>query len=637
MDHVGGVSVAATTADNAGFHRIRSVAIVGGFLDGQKFDLADGLNCIIGARGTGKTTVLEFVRYAMDAMPADSAPRARIESLVEKNLAGGRVQLDIQTKDGLSYVVSRSTGEAPVVFADNGSPTEINLKAGGLFSVDIFSQNEVESIADQASSQLGLIDNFEAETITAIGHRIRTLQADLTGNASKIVPLQQKADAIGEELKELPTLSDKLRAFKAEGGQDADSINQAHALKALRDRERRAAEAANSLLGETHQAIEAIAGRGDQRLRTLFTDEMLKGPNGPLVSEIRAGALECAEQVGRLLSKALECIHAAGETLAGQATKLDLAHKQQDVTFRELIEKHKEAQGQASERTRLEKSRNDLLAKQREKDHLLEQIVVLQRERAALAKKLSELRDDRFRLRRGVVDRINAALSPSMRVSIVQFGNPQEYRDLLERSLQGHRLKQGQVAGKLVNAFSPAEQVEVIKQKDVQALIDKAELNRDQAEKVIVALAGSQVLFDVETVELADLPRIELNDGGTYKETGSLSTGQKCTTILPILLMDSENPLLIDQPEDNLDNRFVFDTIVQSIGKVKRRRQLIFVTHNPNIPVLGDADRIFVMDSDGLAGRKANEGSVDQCKDDIVTLLEGGADAFKRRKTRYAY
>lgn len=620
-----------------GFHRIRSVAVVGGFLDGQKFDLADGLNCIIGARGTGKTTVLEFVRYTMDAMPADSAARARVESLVEQNLGGGRVQLAIQTKDGLPYVVSRAAGEDPVVFADNGSPTEISLKSGGLFSVDIFSQNEVESIADRASSQLGLIDNFEAETVTAIGHRIRTFQADLAGNASKIVPLQQKADAIGEELKELPTLTDKLRAFKTEGGQDADSINQAHALKALRDRERRAVEGAIAALGETHQAIEAVAGRGDQRLRTLFTGEMLKGPNGAVVSEVRSEALDCAEEVGRLLGKALECIQAASEKLADQAKRLDLAHKQQDVTFRELIEKHKEAQGQATERTRLEKSRNDLLAKQREKDHLLEQIVALQGERAALMTKLSELRDDRFRLRESVVDRINAAVSPTIRVSIVQFGDPEEYRELLERSLQGHRLKQGQVAGKLVGGFSPAELVDAVKQRDMQGLIDKADLNRDQAEKVMVALAGSQVLFELETVELADLPKIELNDGGTYKETGALSTGQKCTTILPILLMDSENPLLIDQPEDNLDNRFVFDTIVQSIGKVKTRRQLIFVTHNPNIPVLGDADRVFVLDSDGLAGRKANEGSVDQCKDDIVTLLEGGADAFKRRKTRYAY
>ena len=117
----------------------------------------------------------------------------------------------------------------------------------------------------------------------------------------------------------------------------------------------------------------------------------------------------------------------------------------------------------------------------------------------------------------------------------------------------------------------------------------------------------------------------------------SLSTGQKCTTILPILLLESENPLLIDQPEDNLDNRFIFETVVANLQRVKASRQLIFVTHNPNIPVLGEAAKVVVMDSDGGAARKTPDGSVDQCKQQIVTLLEGGEEAFRLRGQRYCF
>jgi len=131
------------------FHRLGSVSIIGGFLDGQRFDLSDGLNCVIGARGTGKTTVLEFVRYAMDALPADVAARRRVEALVEKNLAGGRIEVAVRTKDGLLYIVSRSAGNEPVVLDDRRNPIDISLRSGGLFNVDIFSQNEVEAIADQ--------------------------------------------------------------------------------------------------------------------------------------------------------------------------------------------------------------------------------------------------------------------------------------------------------------------------------------------------------------------------------------------------------------------------------------------------------------------------------------------------------
>ena len=364
---------------------------------------------------------------------------------------------------------------------------------------------------------------------------------------------------------------------------------------------------------------------------------MLKGPNAALLDEIRQGLRGCSDDVDGLLQKTLARIQTEGEAVKSACGKLELAHKQQELKFQELIAKHKEAQGQAAERHRLEKIRNELLAKQHERDQLLEQLKALRAERAKLIEQLSELRDERFGVRQAIVDRINSALSPSIKVSIIQFGNPEQYRTLLEESLRDSRLRRNVVAAKIVNAFWPAELAEAIKQHDVQGLVDKAELNTDQADKVMTALAGSQVLFDLETVELVDLPKIELNDNGTFKETGLLSTGQKCTTILPILLMESDNPLLIDQPEDNLDNRFVFENIVDKIGRIKQRRQLIFVTHNPNIPVLGDADKVFVMDSNGTTARKVNEGSVDHCKDSIVTLLEGGEDAFKQRKTRYAY
>ena len=89
-------------------HRLKSISVIGGFLDGLRLELADGLNCLIGARGTGKTTALELVRYAMDELPANPAERRRIESLVKENLNGGQVEVEIETREGLSLVTSTS-------------------------------------------------------------------------------------------------------------------------------------------------------------------------------------------------------------------------------------------------------------------------------------------------------------------------------------------------------------------------------------------------------------------------------------------------------------------------------------------------------------------------------------------------
>src|SRR5690606_30835161 len=181
----------------------------------------------------------------------------------------------------------------------------------------------------------------------------------------------------------------------------------------------------------------------------------------------------------------------------------------------------------------------------------------------------------------------------------------------------------------------PSELVRLVEDGNVTALIDKVELTQATAERVIASLRSHSELHALETVELVDQPRIELCDGGNWKNSRELSTGQKCTAILPILLMESEKPLLIDQPEDNLDNRYVSAKVVSTIAAVKRQRQLIFVTHNPNIPVLGDAEQVMVLDSDGSGARLLRCGNVDDCRAEIVNLLEGGEQAFAQRAERY--
>jgi len=626
--------------NNPNSHRIRSIAVIGGFLDGAHFELADGLNCFIGARGTGKTTALEFVRYALDSLPGrdeQPAERRRIESLVERNLAGGRVEVTIETKDGLTYIISRSAAEEPIVLTADRQPTDITFKAGGVFRADIYSQNEVECIADRTTSQLVLLDNFEAEQIAEIESRLDHVRSSLTANANQIVPLQSRIAALTEELGTLAGVEEKLKKFAVAGGQDAATINRAHSLKALRDRERRIVGNARQMLHDLDEGLSALKGRLTQQSSGLEDKDVAKGPNGAIIQEALKQLAECGAAIDRSLEEAKKQIVDALNQLATAGSRLNTSHKQQEMEFRGLIEKHQHAQGQAAERAQLERRRNDLLAKSRQRQQLVDQLTALEANRQTLLQRLTELWDERFAVREAVALRINAHLSPSIRVSIAQYGNPERYQKLLEEGLKGARIKHVIVAQKLANAFWPGDLVALLRRRDANSLIETAGLNPDQADKVLAALSNSPVLFDLETVELLDLPRIELKDGETYKESLSLSTGQKCTTILPILLLDSDNPLLVDQPEDNLDNRFIFEAVVDSIRKVKTRRQMVFVTHNPNIPVLGDAERVFVLDSDGASARKANEGSVDQCKSDIVTLLEGGEDAFKARKHRYAY
>jgi formylglycine-generating enzyme required for sulfatase activity len=198
-------------------HRIRCISIIGGFLDGTKFELADGLNCFIGARGAGKTTMLEFVRYALDALPSreeQPTERRRIESLVEKNLAGGRVEVTIETKDGMQYTVSRSSGDEPIVLTIDRQPTDISFKTGMVFGADR-NQHEVTISKDY---YLGVYEVTQAQYEKVMGKNPSYFQGAIVGNEKANLPVENVAwdDAVEfcKKLSELPVEKKAGRVYR---------------------------------------------------------------------------------------------------------------------------------------------------------------------------------------------------------------------------------------------------------------------------------------------------------------------------------------------------------------------------------------------------------------------------------------
>jgi hypothetical protein len=256
--------------------------------------------------------------------------------------------------------------------------------------------------------------------------------------------------------------------------------------------------------------------------------------------------------------------------------------------------------------------------------------------RDVMLSRLSELRDERFRQRREVAARLSREI-PRLRVTVRQAEDLEQYRTFLAESLKGLGLRQGIAADRITPALLPDELADVAFRNAPEELAERTGLDVDRARRITDALRESGDMYALQVVELIDAPCIELRDGDVYKESGRLSTGQRCTAILPILLEQSDRPLLVDQPEDNLDNAFVFESVVTALRRVKHTRQIIFVTHNPNIPVLGEADRVFVFSSDGQHAAVEQSGTVDECKGAIERILEGGSEAFVKRMKRYGY
>jgi ABC-type cobalamin/Fe3+-siderophores transport system ATPase subunit len=149
-------------------------------------------------------------------------------------------------------------------------------------------------------------------------------------------------------------------------------------------------------------------------------------------------------------------------------------------------------------------------------------------------------------------------------------------------------------------------------------------------------------VFALETIVRSDLPAISLTQTQDGKTTthpfGHLSFGQRASILLGVLLFSDEmHPLVIDQPEDHLDSAFIYEAVVQTLRRVKERRQVIVATHNANIAVLGDAELIVPLQSWAGRGRVRDRGSVDTpgTRKRACKILEGGEDAYRRRGEMY--
>jgi hypothetical protein len=189
----------------------------------------------------------------------------------------------------------------------------------------------------------------------------------------------------------------------------------------------------------------------------------------------------------------------------------------------------------------------------------------------------------------------------------------------------------------LCDAVAPDNLAAALRDKDLSAL-QAAGLTDSNAAKVI-SRATPALLRQIERASVGPLVRIQLRREGelVHTDLSGLSVGEKCSAVLSIALLNKQRPLVIDQPEDDLDHAFVTESVVESLRVAKGGRQIIAATHNPNIPVLGDAEMVYRVTREvGNICRIKTQGGLELPEVTAeVQMLEGGPDAFERRSKRY--
>jgi hypothetical protein len=277
--------------------------------------------------------------------------------------------------------------------------------------------------------------------------------------------------------------------------------------------------------------------------------------------------------------------------------------------------------------------------------------------RRGLIQERRRVRSSIFVARRAFADRLNQSLAETVvdyhvKVRFEEGVLSREIENII-RDAMNWRTSAVPRAAKIVQQVPYAELLDAIAKRNGKSLEgvlgdDRMPLfTRQEAQKILEVLSQPATLRALERASVEDRPEILvtresiLPDGRRVypvRDFARLSLGQQQSVLLSILLFSTSNePLVIDQPEDNLDSEFIYKTFVRSLRKVKETRQVIVVTHNANIAVLGDAELIVPLRASSDKSVIRDRGSIDspKTKELACTILEGSADAFRKRMRMY--
>lgn len=609
------------------WQRLLSLSVQGGFLDGQQIEFSPHLNCLVGGRGAGKTTVVELLRYGLDCPPIDSYLAQQHQQHVQGVLNGGQVTVTVQTATGGVYQIRRRYGERPEVYSATGQPLPTLYKTlpSGLIG---FGQSELEQVAENAATRLAVLDSMIPDVQQYTGgmgqlqRKLATLRPQVAALEREIQQLQNKTQLIPEVEQRLV----ELGRYDIEG------------LMAQRQQREQEQFCLASLYREAQKRGRQFSLPIAEPLGEIYTD----GPNGDIIEAGLQHFAEMAQQQQAQCSLLAEAWTATAEQLAQLQNTLILRHRSEEEQQRPQLEKlyqHnlQRALDERSEYTtlllELQQLAGQLKQKQQKLLKLQHQRQGWQGERENLAQKLFDTRSKAAR-------QATTHMGDKLRVTVTQQAHYGSYQQFLMRHLQNTGLHYRRWVESICTHIPPQMLGQIIKNGEKHLLVTVAGINPERAEKVFYCLKTRltfELLLELEEMILPDWVEVEMLDGERWKTSDQLSKGQRCTAVLPLLLLESTHPLVIDQPEDHLDNAYIYTTVVPALKQVKSGRQVILATHNANIPVLGEAENSIVLDSNGHRGWVACHGGLDNSQ--VVTLLEllleGGPSALQKRLQVY--
>ena len=612
----------------------------GGFLGNTAVHFNGNLNALVGGRGTGKSTMIESIRYVLGLEPLGEEARKAHEGVVKHVLRPGtKVSLLVRSHHPSEsrYAIERSVPNPPTVRDDTGDVLSVSPR-DVMPGVQVFGQHEVSELAKSSAKLTLLLERF-AERDPSLSGQKTELRMALERSRRRIVEVRREIENLEERLAALPGLEETQKRFRQAG------LEERLKEKSLLVRE----ENLFSIVGERLEPFRTLQRELVESLpidAAFVSVKALDGlPNADALGEMDKVLATVSARLDAVGGRFGDALSEAQAAIAGIEERWNERRKAVEETYEQLLRDLQKSRIDGAEFIQLRRQIEGLRPLQDRLDSLAKDLETHEAHRRKLVTEWEDIKAREYRELADAARKISRKLRYRVRVEVTMAGN----REPLEGVL---RTVKGNLAAALerlrrVDPLSLPELSERCR-KGKESLISAYGLPPGAAERI--AGAGLDLHMRIEEVELPATTHVELNtapDGepAAWQTLDALSTGQKATAVLLLLLLDSEAPLVVDQPEDDLDNRFITEGIVPIMRREKRRRQFVFSTHNANIPVLGDAELILGLAASGEAkdgqARIAPEhmGAIDSrpVRELVEETLEGGKDAFEMRRSKYGF
>ncbi len=649
-------------ADQERHARIVSLSVSGAaFLGDQEVAFSPNLNCIIGGRGSGKSALLEGMRLAMgkDKDPKlDSKTNEKLERIRKllKQNPGSKVRVHWCDADGvedqLEYVVSLAGSESCRVEGRDMQDPEAFLRA---LPVQFFSQQQLNQVTEQnGAGLLALLDDFARADLHPLWQRERELRREI-GQLFATMSILEQAEKdffrLQQESVELERQWEARAALRDEAIRHQGlQAEQAYVRKLYQ------------VLNDDRARFQSIAEDVCATHPTLGSD-IQRWPHGAWFKQKDDEVLQAKETLKAAIVQAAETYHQAvvdsfknDPEWPAIKSRIDNA----DAMFTQVCAAKGVAPGDVSRIQEIGQKRQvkkqEVEQKKKERDRLQQDLKRLPDAFQSLHDTWREMHWVRDRLAQEI-----ASKAQWIGLKVEQGKDADSFRSAWSKFSINGRTRLGRAwpeIGELVHQefMSSAQGGHASPWAMVQEWVDRngtlptavseklGEL-RIPFEEIRSFLTGParQMWQDVRVTRVEDAVDLVLYRDGFVEvgriSDGTLSDGQRNTALLAMLMARGDHPLIIDQPEDELDSNFIYRELVPMLRRLKQTRQIILVTHNANLPVNGDAELVFALEAREGHGVRIASGGLDQedVTRAVLDIMEGSEKAFHQRKEKYHF